>query len=180
MCPAAAGAPPPDGTGLFLEMVLSTATTPLRAGVNVLECSVATGARNATAGQRRASVAFVLSPQAAPLPALVIDSARSVFHAPSSDPQRLVEEKIVIHNFGATALNLTGWRLTDRRQRTFVFPTFRLSPRRTVSVHTGQAGNTSTRLYWGQRRAVWNKASGIVHLIDGQGVLAAFSSYRKA
>jgi hypothetical protein len=170
----------PGGSGLFLEMVVSTAGTPLRAGVNVLECSVATGAGADTLGQRRASVGFVLSPQATLRPALVIDSARSVFNAPSNDHQRLLEEKIVIHNRGGKALNLTGWRLADRRRNTFVFPTFRLAPGRTVSVHTGQAGNSSARLSWGRPRAMWNKASGIVHLIDGQGFLAAFCSYRKA
>ena len=180
MCTASRWRAAPDEAGLFLEMVLSTASTPLRAGVNVLECSVATGASKATLGKRRASVVFVLSPQAAPLPLLVIDPTGSVFSAPSSDHQRVLAEVVVIHNRGATSLNLTGWRLTDGRQRTFVFPTFRLSPGRTVTVHTGQAGNTGTHLYWGQRRAVWNKASGIVHLIDGQGFLATFCIYRKA
>src|SRR5438876_2831256 len=72
-------------------------------------------------------------------------------------------EYIVIRNFRATKVALTGWILHDVPRagtvNRFVFPKFVLGPGRVVRIHTGSGSNTRTDLYWGKTFYVWGDDS---------------------
>jgi len=72
-------------------------------------------------------------------------------------------EYIVIRNFRATKLALTGWVLHDVPRagtvNRFVFPKFALGPGKVVRIHTGSGSNTRMDLYWGKTFYVWGDDS---------------------
>ncbi|GGO87862.1 lamin tail domain-containing protein [Wenjunlia tyrosinilytica] len=63
---------------------------------------------------------------------------------------------------------LSGWTIPDPTSagQDFAFPSFVLAPGRSVTIHSGRGTGTSTDLYWGRGRHVWDNESGFAFLWD--------------
>jgi len=85
----------------------------------------------------------------------------SNFDAPGNDnyASSLNGEWVRIKNVCGTRQNIGGWRIHDyNKNHTYKFPsTFRVGAGKTVTLYSGQGGNTSAKRYWGfSYGAVWN------------------------
>ena len=95
---------------------------------------------------------------------------------------KLNGEFVILENEGPEKVSLSGWTLTDRTatgEKPHVYrfpPTFTLSPREKVYVHTGlgkdsfEKGDPSRwNLYWGRQSFVWNNEGDTATLFDAEG-----------
>ncbi|ABN57640.1 MULTISPECIES: MBL fold metallo-hydrolase [Methanoculleus] len=86
----------------------------------------------------------------------------------------LQEEWIAVANADETAVNLTGWTITDEGTRnTYTFPVYTLDPGADVTVHSGAGNDTATDLYWGRGSAVWNNDGDLATLADANGTVVS-------
>ncbi|KLK88045.1 beta-lactamase [Methanoculleus sediminis] len=86
----------------------------------------------------------------------------------------LQDEWIAVANADETAVNLTGWTITDEGTRnTYTFPVFTLDPGADVTVHSGAGNDTATDLYWGRGSAVWNNDGDLATLADANGTVVS-------
>ncbi|WP_214019537.1 MBL fold metallo-hydrolase [Methanoculleus sp.] len=84
----------------------------------------------------------------------------------------LLDEQITVTNAEETAVNLTGWTVTDEGTRnTYTFPVFTLDPGADVAVHSGVGNDTATDLYWGREAPVWNNDGDLATLADANGTV---------
>jgi hypothetical protein len=89
--------------------------------------------------------------------------------------QTVNQEYVKITNKGTTALNMKGWKITDKgAKHTYKFPsTFVLNSKTTVTIYTGNGKNTSTKLFWGRAAFVWNNEGDTAYLYNAQGKLVS-------
>ncbi|NPV56535.1 MAG: lamin tail domain-containing protein [Anaerolineae bacterium] len=80
----------------------------------------------------------------------------------------LENEVVVLKRSGSGILDLTGWRLVDESNRTFVFPTLSLNTDGAVQVFSKAGSNTVIALYWHQTRPVWEPGETVL-LLDPDG-----------
>ncbi|WP_292366182.1 MULTISPECIES: MBL fold metallo-hydrolase [unclassified Methanoculleus] len=86
----------------------------------------------------------------------------------------LRDERITVTNAEETAVNLTGWTVTDEGTRnTYTFPIFTLDAGADVTVHTGTGNDTATDLYWGRETPVWNNDGDLATLADANGTVVS-------
>ncbi|PKL56203.1 MAG: MBL fold metallo-hydrolase [Methanomicrobiales archaeon HGW-Methanomicrobiales-6] len=86
----------------------------------------------------------------------------------------LQEEWIAVANADETAVNLTGWTITDEGTRnTYTFPIFTLDPGADVTVHSGEGNDTATDLYWNRGSPVWNNDGDLATLADANGTVVS-------
>lgn len=86
----------------------------------------------------------------------------------------LQDEWIAVENAEETAVNLTGWSITDEGTRnTYTFPIFTLDAGADVTVHTGTGNDTATDLYWGRETGVWNNDGDLATLADANGTVVS-------
>ncbi len=82
------------------------------------------------------------------------------------------EEWVEITNSGASPITMTGWKITDDGAKyTYIFPSFTLSSGATVTLYTDEGTDTTTELYWGSGRPVWNNDGDTAKLYDASGDL---------
>jgi hypothetical protein len=82
-------------------------------------------------------------------------------------------ERMIIQNDGTTALELTGWSLTDANGLAYTFPQLTLFPGVDMQLHSMAGKDTPTDLYWGLSTPVWTSGE-LAALYDGQGIARAF------
>jgi parallel beta-helix repeat protein len=84
--------------------------------------------------------------------------------------QTINQEYVKITNKGTTAVNMNGWKITDKDQKhTYQFPaTFTLKAKTTVTLYTGKGTNTATKLFWGKGVYVWNNEGDTAYLYNAQ------------
>jgi competence protein ComEC len=112
------------------------------------------------------------------VPAEAIALAEINADADGNDNENLNDEYIVLENTGDTALDLSGWTLTDAADHTYTFPAgFTLPAGRQVTIHTGRGTDTDTDLYWGQDSAVWNNGGDTVTVRTGEGTIVLAEEY---
>lgn len=80
------------------------------------------------------------------------------------------QEWVCFSNYGGDA-DVTGWRVRDEANHTYVFPSFTLPAGETVRLHTGSGPDGQTDLYWGSGRAIWNNSGDTVYLYNARGSL---------
>ncbi|QGX94841.1 MBL fold metallo-hydrolase [Haloplanus rallus] len=98
--------------------------------------------------------------------------------AAGNDNDNLNDEYVVLENREDTAVDMSGWTLTDAAAHTYTFPTgFRLPAGEEVTVHTGSGTDTNTDLYWGEESAVWNNNGDTVILRTADGRLILKEEY---
>ncbi|MFC6954439.1 lamin tail domain-containing protein [Halorubellus litoreus] len=96
----------------------------------------------------------------------------------SEDGATLNDEYVVVENGGSSAVDMSGWTLSDAAGYTYQFPSgFTLDVNSTVKVHTGKGTDTSTDLYWGYESAVWNNGGDTATLTDDAGTTVDTYSY---
>ncbi len=92
--------------------------------------------------------------------------------AAGDDRENLNDEFVVFGNRGETALDLSGWTVTDDADHTYRFPDgTTLDPGERLTLRTGGGTDSATTLYWGQRRPVWNNDGDTVTVTDWRGRL---------
>jgi opacity protein-like surface antigen len=105
------------------------------------------------------------------------------FNSPGADSganKSLNAEYVQIKNTGTRRAYLAGWTLRDVSRHVYRFPTFKLSPGKSVRVHTGKGTNTATNLYWRLDNYVWNNTGDTAILRRKNGTLASKCSYSGA
>ena len=94
------------------------------------------------------------------------------YNSPGSDTgsnSSLNAEWIRIKNTGTQSKNLTGWRIKDVSGHLYRFPTTKLGPGKTVTVHTGNGTKRPGHRYWRQDNYVWNNDSDTATLKNKSG-----------
>lgn len=98
------------------------------------------------------------------------------YDAPGNDNENPNGEWVTIRNYGNT-INLKDWTLRDVANHIYKFYSFTLSSGGTVYLYSGQGTDTTTKLYWGYKHAVWNNEGDIAYLRDNTGKLIDIYSY---
>ena len=85
------------------------------------------------------------------------------------------QEYVKITNKGKTAVNMKGWKITDKgTKHTYKFSSsYTLKSKATVTLYTGKGRNTATKLYWGRVAHVWNNEGDTAYLYNTQGKLVS-------
>ncbi|RLI93156.1 MAG: hypothetical protein DRO92_04655 [Candidatus Altiarchaeales archaeon] len=79
----------------------------------------------------------------------------------------LYKEWVEIKNNGDSSVDMGGWILRDRENRVYEFPVgFKLYPKKSVRVHTGEGIDNVTDLYWHRRDNIWNNDGDTAMLLD--------------
>ena len=86
-------------------------------------------------------------------------------------------ETVTILNSSETAVDMTGWTLSDIAEHTYQFPSFTLQPGAAVVVHICDGENTAEILYWGHCSAIWNNDGDTAFLKDATGREISTFSY---
>ncbi|MFI9563290.1 lamin tail domain-containing protein [Streptomyces rishiriensis] len=81
----------------------------------------------------------------------------------------LNREWVELTNTTRHEVNLDGWTLSDERGETYTFRHYRLAPRTTVRVHTGEGRDTRTDLFQDRHREVWDNYSDTATLRNDHG-----------
>lgn len=90
--------------------------------------------------------------------------------ADGNDHENLNDEYVEFTNEGGSAIDLTGWTLSDEADHTYQFPSgFTLEAGDSVTVYTGSGDDTEDELYWGSGRAVWNNGGDTIYVTDDAG-----------
>jgi hypothetical protein len=84
--------------------------------------------------------------------------------APHQTPN---QEYVQITNKGTTAVNLKGWKIKDRgAKHTYVFPSYTLKAKSTVTLRSGLGKNTASTLYWNKNIFIWNNTGDTAYLYN--------------
>jgi competence protein ComEC len=98
--------------------------------------------------------------------------------AAGDDWENLDDEYLVFENQGQTALNLTGWTVSDASGATYTFPAgVTLQPGSTVTLYTGDGTDSATTRYWGAGRPVWNNGGDTVTVSASNGTAVLTEEY---
>jgi large subunit ribosomal protein L20 len=95
----------------------------------------------------------------------------SISHLEFDPPGKDVDgEYVRISNASGEALDLSGWTLSDNKDRhVYTFPAFSLAAGAEVQLWTKAGDDDEANLYWGQRAAVWNNEGDTALLADPEG-----------
>ena len=98
--------------------------------------------------------------------------------AAGDDWENLDGEYLVLENQGQTALNLTGWTVSDASGATYTFPAgVTLQPGSTVTLYTGDGTDSATARYWGAGRPVWNNGGDTITVSASNGTTVLTEGY---
>lgn len=97
--------------------------------------------------------------------------------APGDDRANLAEEFVVLRNPCLKPFTMQSWRLEDERGARYVFPEFILSPKETVTLHTGMGQDNTTDLFWNLTSPVWNNDDDSILVWNTRGDLVLNYSY---
>ena len=90
--------------------------------------------------------------------------------AEGNDHENLNDEYVEFTNEGGSAIDMTGWTLSDEADHTYQFPSgFTLGAGDSVTVYTGSGSDSEDELYWGSGRAVWNNGGDTIYVTDNDG-----------
>jgi hypothetical protein len=102
-------------------------------------------------------LAVAASPAEAATPSVTFN--RIYVNSPGSDTRSnssLNAEWVRLKNNTSKSIQLKGWTVRDKSGHVYTFGSFSLRSKKTVYVHTGKGGNTSTNRYWGSGNYIWN------------------------
>jgi len=154
---------------LVLRDIFTSHSCTFKSGINVIECSVVSGAEPKP---KRSKTAFIMNLDLNSGLNIKVDLKLSVFNAPSNDHVTVKKECVVIRNTGKKPISFRGYRLMDLKKHTYNFPGITLKPVNKLFIHTGAGINRSGKTFWGRKSAVWNNSSDFVFLIDNNNVLS--------
>jgi hypothetical protein len=91
--------------------------------------------------------------------------------APHQTPN---QEYVKITNSGKNAVNLKGWKITDKGvKHVYIFPSYTLKAKSTVTLRSGLGKNTASTLYWNKNIFIWNNEGDTAYLYNAQGKLVS-------
>jgi len=100
------------------------------------------------------------------------------FNPPGHDRDKLNEEWVDIFNQGEGVVDMSGWRLADLVNHSYLFREgFKLEAGANVRVHVGEGTDTSTDLYMNMTDPIWNNDGDTATLFDNSGVIIDQYSY---
>lgn len=98
--------------------------------------------------------------------------------ADGNDHENENDEYIVFKNTGESALDLSGWTVSDEADHTYTVPSgFTLAAGATVTLYTGSGQDTSSELYWGSDAAIWNNGGDTIYVRTEAGQQVISYSY---
>ena len=124
---------------------------------NLLLCAAITGA----------AVTGVASPAQA---ASCMQFTRIQYDSPGADTRSntsLNNEHVGMKNACTRVITMSRWQLRDKEGHVYVFPATKVSPGKTIYVHTGSGVQSSTHRYWGSRWYVWTNTGDRARLWNG-------------
>ena len=85
------------------------------------------------------------------------------------------QEYVQITNSGTSAIKMKGWKIQDDgAKHTYVFPSYTLKAKSTVTLRSGRGTNTANTLYWNKWSFIWNNKEGdTAHLYNTHGKLVS-------
>ena len=87
-------------------------------------------------------------------------------------------EYIVFKNTGDSALDLSGWTVSDEADHVYYFPEgFTLESGATVTLYTGSGTNTDSELYWSSSNAIWNNGGDTIIVTTDSGTVVVREKY---
>lgn len=146
----------------------------LRAGVNVVECTVL-----GPGGAVGDHVAFVAIPdRKIPRSGVRIDVGSSRLDVDGDDHLAPDLEHVTLANTGRGTLDLDGWTVLDRAGHAYRFGPTKLAAGQRIQLHTGVGADTVHVRFWGRRRAVWNNRGDTITLVRPDGLVHESLSVR--
>lgn len=100
-----------------------------------------------------------------------VNISRVRYMPPSSVHHGLNGERIVITNHSSNTKHLRGWSLRDSAGNVYSFPRTKLSPGRSVTVHTGHGKSHGQNRYWNRNRPAWRNTGDQARLRNRNGGL---------
>ena len=97
--------------------------------------------------------------------------------AAGNDNQNLNDEYVTLTNTGETALDLSGWTVSDEAGHQYTFTDLSIGPNASVTLYTGRGTDTDTERYWDRDGAVWNNDGDTVVVRTPSGETALRQSY---
>jgi competence protein ComEC len=86
------------------------------------------------------------------------------------DSENLESETVTIENTGDTAVDMSGWIISDAADTSYTVPDgFILDAGATVTLHTGRGTDSATDLYWNRGSSVWNNGGDTVIITNSEG-----------
>ncbi|OYR67142.1 nuclease [Halorubrum ezzemoulense] len=88
------------------------------------------------------------------------------------------QENVVFENSGDSALDLTGYTVSDATSKQYQFDGLTLQPGAQVTLYSGTGDDTETERYWGRTgSAIWNNSGDTVNVVDDTGTTVIDESY---
>jgi hypothetical protein len=127
-----------------------------------------------------ATLTAAANPAQAATPALHFSKA--YVDSPGADTRSnssLNAEYVVLKNSSSTTTyTLTGYTIRDTSSHVYRFPTFKLRPGASVTLHTGSGTNTGSHLYWRSTAYIWNNTGDTATLKNSAGTTKDSCSWR--
>lgn len=87
-------------------------------------------------------------------------------------------ELVTLENAGRSAVDFSGWTLSNSLRETFAFPSgFVLPVGAQVTIHSSCGENTAADLYWCSGHAVWDDKKDTARLRTADGRVEAIHAY---
>ncbi len=83
-------------------------------------------------------------------------------------PGDLESERVLIRSVSASALQLSGWVVSNGKGEEYSFPSLTLYPGGVIALYTKSGTDTALEVYWGLDKAAW-KNSATVTINDSAG-----------
>ncbi|MFH1445187.1 MAG: lamin tail domain-containing protein [Nanoarchaeota archaeon] len=99
------------------------------------------------------------------------------YNAAGDDNDNLNAEYVEFRNKCTYPVEMTGWKLSDATEKTYIFPDFTIANKTTFTVYTGTGINTGEKLYWNQDHAVWNNDGDQLRMWNADGELVLDYEY---
>jgi micrococcal nuclease len=97
--------------------------------------------------------------------------------AEGDDSVNLNDEYVLFENNGNSTIIMTSWTVQDEAHNFYVFPEFGFANGSTLTLYTGSGTDTTTQLYWGNDKPIWNNDGDSLYLRDAEGLLVTYYSY---
>lgn len=87
-------------------------------------------------------------------------------------------EDVVLKNTGGSAVDMSGWTVSDEGGHTYTVPSgFTLPAGETVTLNTEDGTDSESDLYWGSGSPIWNNGGDTVTVRGSDGTVVAEKSY---
>ncbi len=88
-------------------------------------------------------------------------------------------EYVIMKNICGYDLDLNKWTLKDEARHEYEFKNLLLKSSSTITINSGIGKDTSSTLFWGYKRTVWNDDGDTLYLRDNLGYLVLNYAYGK-